>query len=103
MLTDLKTNLMYIKDKQIINVDPSQRFVYETSVYLYYPNYFSLSNQKYFSSLVEIKGVVGSFFKKKYIQLCTELIAAPEYWLLENNFVKYTPKVKKQKIINKKK
>jgi hypothetical protein len=100
MKTTLTTPLIYIKDKQTIQVDTENRFVYETSVYLFYKNYFSLCNQKYFSSKVEIKGVIGSFFKTRHIQLCTELIAAPEQWLLDNGFVKYIPeeKVKKTKV-----
>lgn len=81
-------------------VDESNRFIYETSVYLYHKNYFSLCNKKYFSSSKYIEGVVSSFFKTKNIQICSELYAAPEQWLIDNEFTRYVKPEKIKKITN---
>lgn len=83
------TNKIYIKNGQSVMVDSSNLFVYETSVYLYYKRYFSLINKKYFSSIKEIDGVVGSFWKSKHIQICSELFSAPEKWLIDNGYILY--------------
>lgn len=96
---------LYIKNGEIILVDIGGSFVYETSVYLYYKNYFSLSNKKYFSSPKPIDGVVGSFFKTKNIEICSELYAAPKQWLIDNEFTRCVipEKIKKvTKVKNKK-
>lgn len=92
--------VIYIKDDLTILVEPSGLFVYETSVYLYYKDYFALCNQKYFSSSREINGVVESFWKTPHIQICSELFAAPEQWLIDNGFTRYTKPEKDEKVTN---
>ena len=96
--TTIKT---YIKNGQTVLVDSSNLFVYETSVYVYHKNYFSLVNKKYFSSVKEIDKVVGSFWKNKNIQICSELFSAPENWLIDNGYDLYQKpeKIKKVKKI----
>lgn len=92
----------YIKNGQTVLVDLLDYFVYETSMYLYYKNYFSLINKKYFSSNKEIQGVVSSFWKNSHIQICSELFSAPETWLIDNGYIKYVKPVKIKKLITKK-
>jgi hypothetical protein len=90
----------YIKDDLTILVEPSGLFVYESSVYLYHKDYFALCNQKYFSNPREINGVVESFWKTPHIQICSELFAAPEQWLIDNGFTRYTKPKKDEKVTN---
>jgi hypothetical protein len=85
---------------ETVLVEDSNTFVYETSVYLYHKNYFSLCNKKYFSSPKYIEGVIGSFFKTKNIQICSELYAAPEHWLIDNEFTRYVKPEKIKRITN---
>ena len=68
------------------------------SVYVYHKNYFSLCKQDYYSCPNEISGVVGSFFKTPYIQICSELFSAPEQWLIDNKFNRYVKPKKIKKI-----
>lgn len=91
---------LYTKNGESVLVDIGGSFIYETSVYLYYKNYFSLSNKKYFSSSKPIDGVVGSFFKTKNIQICSELYAAPKQWLIDNEFIRYVIPEKIKKVTN---
>jgi hypothetical protein len=94
----------YIKNGMTVLVDTENLFVYEVSVFVYYKNYFSLINKKYFSAPNEINGVVGSFFKTPNIQICSELFSAPEQWLIDNEFLKYIKPQKngKQKTLSNK-
>ena len=92
------TRTMYVRDKEFVFTDTS--FIYETCVYLYHPGYFSLISSKYYSSSKEIKGVVESFFIKKNIEICSELYAAPEQWLIDNQFIRYIKPEKIKKITN---
>lgn len=94
---------IYEKNGVFILKDTENRFVYQTHVYLYHKNYFSLIKNVYYSSSIEIKGVVGSFFKNKHIQIVSELYSAPEFWIKENDFKLYVPpeKIKRIKKINK--
>lgn len=86
----------YIKNGQTVLVDTV--FVYETSVYVYYKNYFSLISKKYFSSPKEISKVVGSFWKNKHTQICSELYSAPEEWLIDNGYEEYQKPEKIKKV-----
>ena len=97
--TTIKT---YIKNGQTVIVDTENLFVYETDVYLYHKGYFSLIKSKYYSSPVEIKNVVGSFWKNKHTQICSELFSAPEKWLIDNGYMLYQKpeKIKRQKSKN---
>jgi hypothetical protein len=88
----------YIKDKQIILVDLDNVFVYEVTKFCYYDKYFALSGKKYFESIKEIQGVVGSFFKTPNLQICCELFSAPEKWLKENGFQEYHRPIKVKKV-----
>lgn len=91
----------YVKGGQTVIADPSNSFVYETSVYLVNKGYYSLCNKKYFSSKNYIEGVVSSFNKTRHIQICSELFSAPEQWLIDNEFIRYIKpeKVKRIKTI----
>lgn len=93
-----KEQIIYTRNDQVVYVDPSNLFVYETSVYVYHKNYFSLCKQDYYSCPNEIPGVVGSFFKTPYIQICSELFSAPEQWLIDNKFNRYIKPKKIKKI-----
>ena len=92
--------IQYIKDGVIILLDPSDNFIYETSVYVHCKGYFSLCNKKYYSSIKELEGVVGIFNKTPYIQICSELFAAPEKWLIANGYIRYVEpkKIHKSKL-----
>ena len=96
---DLSERTLYVKDKQTVLVDTS--FIYETCVYLYHKGYFSLINSKFYSSPKEINGVVESFFIKKNVEICSELFAAPEQWLIDNQFTRYVKPTKMKKVTNK--
>lgn len=80
---------LYVKNGQSILADPSNMFVYQTLVYANYKGYCSLCNSQYHTSTSEIDGVVGVFNKTPHIQICSELFAAPEFWLIENGFSEY--------------
>ena len=79
----------YIKNGQSVIADSSNLFVYETTVLVRFKNYYSMVNKKYYSSPKEIESVVGSFWKNKYTQICSELFSAPEQWLIDNGYVEY--------------
>lgn len=81
--------MIYIKGDQSILVNDDNKFVYESSVYMYYKNRVSLVKKKYYSSNKEIEGIIESFFKTPHIQLCSELYSAPKKWLEENGFSEY--------------
>lgn len=91
---------IYTKDKEFVLVNKENLFVYESSVYLYHKNYFSLCNQTYFSSTKFIEGVVSTFRKTKHIQMCSELFSAPEQWLIDNEYTVYTKPEKIKRIRN---
>lgn len=91
----------YIKNNQVVLIDSSEMFIYETCIFAYYKGYFSLCNKAYFSSLVEIKGVVECFWKTPHIQICSELFAAPEKWLIGNGYVEYIKPEKVKRTKNK--
>lgn len=93
-------NVTYVKNGQFVLIDEGNSFVYETSVYLYHKNYFSLMSKKYFSSNKELEKVIGSFWKSPKIQICSELFSAPKQWLIDNGYVVYQ---KPEKIIKNKK
>ena len=105
MKKNIEENVTYVKDDQVVLVDSSNLFVYESCTYLHHKNYFSLCNKKYFSSPKQIEGVVSSFWKNSHTQICSELFSAPEQWLIENNFIRYIKtkpdkKVKIKKVEN---
>ena len=89
------TEYVYTKNGEFVLINKENLFVYECSVYLYYKNYFSLCNQKYFSSSKFIEGIVPSFKRTKHIQMCSELFSAPEQWLIDNEYTRY---IKQEKI-----
>ena len=81
--------ITYTKNELAILANPSNLFIYETSVHVHYKNIFYLAKKVYYSTLKEIEGVVGSFYKTPNIQICSELYAAPEKWLIDNKFKRY--------------
>lgn len=92
--------VIYTKDKEFVLVDKSNLFIYETSVYLFHKDYYSLCNQAYNSSPKFIEGVVSSFWKNKHIQICSELFAAPEQWLIDNEYTRYIKPEKIKRVTN---
>jgi hypothetical protein len=98
MATALPEYTTYIKNGQTVLVDSSHLFVYQTCVYAFYKGYFSLCNSQFYSCHKEIQGVVGSFFKTPHIQICSELFAAPEKWLIDNEYVIYSRPEKISKV-----
>lgn len=80
----------YIKNGSAVLADPSNLFVYETSIYVCHKNIVCLIKKTYYSAPREIQGVVGSFYKTSNIQICSELYSAPESWLIENKFEMYS-------------
>ncbi len=99
-MTTKPIEYIYTKDKEFVLVNKENLFVYESSIYLYYKNYFSLCNQKYFSSVKFIEGIVNTFRKTKHIQMCSELFSAPEQWLIDNNYIRYIKPEKIKRVRN---
>lgn len=93
---------VYKKDKLIVIGTKSKTFVYEVTVNIYYPNYYSIGNTKHFSSKTYIPNYVESFFKNPHTEICCELYSAPLDWLLDNDFSIYIKqkKIRKKKVIN---
>lgn len=90
----------FIKDGEVVLVNDKGLFIYETNVYAYHKRFFALCNSAQYSSKVAIEGVVKSFWKTSHIQICSSLFSAPEQWLRDNEYNRYTnPEgVKKKKI-----
>lgn len=96
------TPIIYVKDKEAVLINTNNLFVYHISIFAYHKKYFSLCNDKYFSSEKEVKGIIQSFFINPYIEIYSELYSAPEKWLREQGFRVYVKpekikKIKKQK------
>lgn len=72
-----------MKNGLVVNTDPE--FVYEVSVYAYHNRYFSLCNKEYFQSKVELP-IISSVWINKHTQMCAELYAAPEIYLIDEGF-----------------
>lgn len=91
-------NISWINKLNFV-VFQSPNFVYSTTINLYSKRYFFQINQVYYSSKIEIKNIVPSFWKNKHFEICTELYAAPKSWLIENDFKLYQeiPKIKIKK------
>ena len=87
----------YVKNG--LSVISFDRFVYVSELFGYYEGSFSLLKKEYFVADKEIPNVVSSFWKTKNLQICGELYAAPEKWLIENGWEKYSPPIKKPKKI----
>ena len=92
---------VYKKDKQIILPSKTKEFVYVVTVEIHYPNYYSVANTRYYSSLKEIPNIVPSFFKNLHTEICCELYSAPLEWLLDNDFSIYIKpkKIRKKRVL----
>ena len=78
---------LYMKDNKIVSVGNS--FMYETFVYLKTKLSCMVVNSAVFTSEKEIKNVVEYFKKTPHIEICSQLIEAPEQWLLDNEYREY--------------
>lgn len=90
----------YIKENKAVRVDSCNRFIYEVMVFVWYENIYSMVNHKYFSSEVEIKGVIESYFVTPNIEIYCKMYSAPLQWLIDNDFILYikpAPKKRKKK------
>jgi hypothetical protein len=79
---------MYIKNKQGVLLDKTNKFVYEMCVYIKYNNIYSLALHKFFSSDRFLR-VQEDIKLNTYVSINTELHAAPLKWLARNNFKPY--------------
>ena len=80
-------NKLYMKDNKIVSVGNS--FMYETFVYLKTKLSCMVVNSAIFISEKEINNVVEYFRKSPHIEICSQLIEAPEQWLLDNEYREY--------------
>jgi len=87
-----------IYTKNGISVIEYKTFVYVTEIFLYAKRYFSLVKKEYYQSNIEIPNIVGSFWKNKHFEICSELYAAPKQWLENNGYELYIKPIKKKKI-----
>lgn len=88
----------YINNDKAIRLDSCDRFIYEVTVFVWYENIYSMINHKYFSSEVEIEGIIENHFITPKIEICCEIYSAPKRWLIENDFILYIePEKKKRK------
>jgi len=89
-------NLIYEKNNYFILI--SKRFVYNVYLYVYYNNYIFMTNSKTFLSDIELP-IVEQFWKSSNIEISTELMSAPEEWLISNGYKRYIKpkKIKKLK------
>lgn len=78
---------LYMKDSKIVSVGDS--FMYETFVYLRTKLSCMVVNSAIFISEKEINNVVEYFRKSPHIEICSQLIEAPEQWLLDNEYREY--------------
>lgn len=93
----MNEKIEYIKDKEVVTINEKGLFVYETQVFVYYDNFFSLTNSEYNTSEFPISNLVKSFWKTPNIQICSNLCSAPEKWLQDNDYIRYIFKKKKKK------
>lgn len=93
----MNEKIEYIKDKEVVTVNEKGLFVYETQIFVYYDNFFSLANSEYNTSEFPLFNLVKSFWKTPNIQICSNLYSAPEKWLQDNDYVRYIFKKKKKK------
>ena len=95
----MNEKIEYIKDDEVVLINEDGLFVYETNVFVYYPKLFGLANSSIHTSTKPIEGIVKSFWKSPYIQICSSLYSAPERWLIDNQYKRYieTKKVSKKK------
>ena len=63
--------------------------MYETFVYLRTKLSCMVVNSAIFISEKEINNVVEYFRKSPHIEICSQLIEAPEQWLLDNEYREY--------------
>ena len=78
----------YVYNSDLISINKNNKFIYESSIYLYTKNYFSMINTKLYESKIEIPNVVKSYFLNN-VEIYSVLIEAPENWIKENNLIKY--------------
>ena len=78
---------LYMKDREIVSVGNS--FMYETFVYLKTKLSCMVVNSAVFISETEINNVVEYFRKSLHIEINSQLIEAPEQWLLDNGYFEY--------------
>ena len=78
---------LYMKDSKIVSVGDS--FMYETFVYLRTKLSCMVVNSAIFISEKEINNVVEYFRKSPHIEINSQLIEAPEQWLLDNGYFEY--------------
>ena len=95
-------SIIYVKDKESVLINTNNLFIYHVSIFVYHKKYFSLCNDKYFSSKNEVENLIQSYFINPYIEIYSELFSAPEKWLREQGFRVYVKpekikKIKKQK------
>ena len=95
----MNEKIEYIKDDEIVLINEDGLFVYETNVFVHHLNLFGLANSAFHTSSTPIDGIVKSFWKSPYIQICSSLYSAPERWLIDNQYKRYieTKKVSKKK------
>ena len=85
---------LYVNNEKVAY--SGEEFIHETSINLYFTNYFSKINSKTFYSKEELN-FIESFFVNKYIEIETELIQAPEHYLINNGYRLYIKEPKKKK------
>lgn len=66
---------------KLTNLDISDRFVYESLVYSYNQNVISIIDSAIYESDSPIDGIIRSYFITKNIEICTNLISAPLYYI----------------------
>ena len=77
----------YIKDSKIVFAGSS--FIYETFVYLRTKQQCMVVNSARYESITEIPNIVEYYRKSPYIEINSQLVEAPEQWLLDNRYVEY--------------
>lgn len=88
----------YINENLLVFEDNCGRFIYEVFLFLQYDNVFSTVAHKYFSSDVEIKGIIQKMKLNKFLSYECSLYSAPLQWLKEHEFVPYVEPPKKKRI-----
>lgn len=87
---------LYIKGNKSVLVNTSDSFIYEVNVFCLYKNYYSVLNTVYYLSNEEVFNV-ESFYKNAHSIIKSELLYAPFWWLIKNNYVKYVKPIKNSK------
>lgn len=85
---------IYVKGNDSSLVNLNNQFVYEVCIFCRTKKYFSLSNRTYYVSDKEL-AIVKTFQYNSVTLHRTYLHSAPLRWLLDNDFILYTPPIKK--------